>query len=114
MAETPTIRTMPAKRFSDMALLLLRFPGHSERHAYGAGKIVFQSFFMSTTVHGRDDLRGVAYGTNARNKYAAKSTRWTAPCITYVRPVLSVTALTRNVTASIAMSLGSKPRTSGR
>ncbi len=50
-------------------------------------------------------------GANARNRTAAKSARCTGGCVMYVRPVPRVTALTRNVSASIAMSLGSRPGT---
>jgi|RhiMetStandDraft_4_1073278.scaffolds.fasta_scaffold32732_2 NADPH:quinone reductase-like Zn-dependent oxidoreductase len=54
-----------------------------------------------TSLPGGDfEAAPAAYGTNARNRYAANITTWTAPCITCVRPAARVTALTTNVSAS--------------
>ena len=52
-------------------------------------------------------------GTNERNRYAAKITRCTAPCIMLVRPVPRVIAPTRKLSVSITIPVGSRPSVMG-
>jgi glucose/arabinose dehydrogenase len=53
--------------------------------------------------------QAAAQGTSARNRKAAKITRCTAPCITFVRPDARVIEPTRKVSASSTMSLAPGP-----